>query len=449
MKKSISIYKLHRNVIIFILISLIILVTIALYYKELYQEDSYTHYLMAKYARTHNWLFLDIWGRPIPTTILSFAAPLGLFPTKILTIMISLLCAIITYYLARAKNLRYSEYIVPFLIFQPYYLLISVNPLTEIIFATLLTISLLYLINKNYVISTIICSVLPLARPEGFFFLILWMFILINKKKWKSIPFLGLGCLTWNCLGFLQTGEIIWLYNNFPWLGQKGVYGSGSFFHFLFLVPEITGILLLFFIIGLIHLIAEKRLLFPIVFFYFLLLHTILWTFGLFKSGGYARYFVSIAPIIAIITIYGLNILYKFLKIPKISLPAFTALFITSSIFSMFSIQKPSLNTDHYLIKNAYHYYAKSLSTEHPLICASNYFFYLSNKDRFNYEHFPLPDLQNLQKSIHNTIVIWDSKFFAKECGISKEQILDLGYQKVKFFVSENPFYEVAIFTKP
>ncbi|GAI17701.1 unnamed protein product, partial [marine sediment metagenome] len=56
---------------------------------------------------------------------------------------------------------------------------------------------------------------------------------------------------------------------------------------------------------------------------------------------------------------------------------------------------------------------------------------------------------QNLQKSIHNTIVIWDSKFFAKECGISKEQILDLGYQKVKFFVSQNPFYEVAIFTKP
>lgn len=432
-----------------ILTCLAILVVITLYYKELYQEDSYTHYLMAKYAWKHSWLFLDIWGRPIPTTVLSFVAPFGLLPTKVLTIFISLLCVLITYRIARAERLRYSEYIIPFLIFQPYYLLLSVNPLTEIIFATILTISLLFLIHKNYLISTIICSLLPMVRPEGFFFLIFWMTILIYIKKWKIILLLGLGIFLWNFLGFLQSGDIVWLYNNFPWFGQRGFYGSGSIFHFIFLLPEITGILLPLFLIGLAYLLTQKKLLFPVIFLFFFILHTILWKFGFYKSGGYARYFVAIAPIIAIISLWGFEFLDYIFKLPKITLAVFTIFFSLFSFFKIFEIQNPALDTDHLLIANAYQYYRENIPSDSPLICASNYFFHIANVDRFDYNRYPFPCSENIDNANKNTVVIWDSKFFAKECGISREMIINLSYKKVASFISQNPFYNVVIFIKP
>jgi len=117
------------------------------------------------------------------------------------------------------------------------------------------------------------------------------------------------------------------------------------------------------------------------------------------------------------------------------------------SIFKIFSIQSPSIDDDHLVIKSGYEYQQRYVSRAAPIICASNYFFYLGNWDRFNYKKYPFPNLNNLQGD-ENKVVIWDSKFFAKECKIDKRVLEELGFKKLKSFINLKPFYEVAIFVK-
>jgi hypothetical protein len=435
------------SVILFI--CLIILVIIGLHYKELYQEDSYAHYLLAKYAWKHYRLFIDIWARPIPTIILSLTAPFGIIPVKILTIIISLLCGFLTYKTAKTIKLKYAEFVFPFLIFQPYFLLLSVNPLTEIFFATMLVVSLLLFLRKNYLASTIICSLLPLVRPEGFFFLFLWLIILIIIKKWRLLPYLGLGTIIWYILGLIQSSDTLWFYYNFPWLGKQGFYGSGGILNYVNLFPKITGSLLPFFLIGFIYLIIRKQFFLIVIFIYFFVLHILLWKYGLFKSSGYARYFVCMTPIIAIVGLYGYNFLASLFKIKKslIILSVFSIVFALLSISSIYKIQPSKLNSDHLIINDAYRYY-KNLNSDAPVSCAYPYFFYIAGFDRFDFNHYPYPSLDSIEKH-DSSIIIWDSNYMAKQYNISFDTLSKLNYKKLAAFKSEDAYYNIVIFKSP
>jgi len=439
----------YITLLVLLFICSIILVIIGLNYKELYQEDSYAHYLLAKYAWKHLRLFIDIWARPIPTIFLSLTAPFGIIPTKILTIIISLLCGFFTYKTAQAIKLKYSEFLIPFLIFQPYFLLLSVNPLTEIFFATILIISLFLLLRKNYLASSIICSLLPLVRPEGFFFLLLWLIMLIVIKKWRLLPALGLGTIIWYILGLIQSSDILWFYHNFPWLGKQGFYGSGGILNYVNLFPKITGFLLPFFLVGFIYLIIKKKFLLIVIFLYFFVLHILLWKYGLFKSSGYARYFVCMAPIIAIIGLYGYNFLASFFKIKKsiVILSVFSIVFALLSVSSIYKIQPSKLNSDHLIINDAYRYY-KNLNSDASVSCAYPYFFYIAGFDRFDFNHYPYPNLDSIKKH-NNSIVIWDSNFMVKQYDISSDTLSELNYKKLADFKSEDAYYNIVIFKSP
>lgn len=437
----------HTRLLILLIVLLVILVVLALYYQELYQEDSYAHFLLAKYAWQHPRLFIDIWARPIPTLFFSLTAPFGIIPTKILTIIFSIVCAFLTYITAQHYKLKHAEFVIPFLIFQPYFLLLSINPLTEIFFATVLVASLLLFLQKRFLASTILCSLLPLVRPEGFFFLLFWFVMLLTVKKWRLIPLLGLGIVIWNLLGFVRTGDIIWLYHEFPWSGPQNFYGSGDIFNYIYLLPKITGILLPFFLIGFVYLIIQKQFRLAMIFIFFLFLHTTLWKFGLFKSSGYARYFVSIAPIIAIIGLYGYSLFEYLINIKKsaVVLLVFSVIFATVSVASILKIQSPKLDSDHQMLKQVHEYY-QSLKSDAPLVCAYNYFFYIGNYDRYDFPNYPYPHLDSIRMHIDNSVVIWDSIYMRNQYGILLESLENLNFQKIKSFRSDNNYYPVKIF---
>jgi hypothetical protein len=433
---------------ILLLSALIIMVILAIFYQELYQEDSYAHYLLAKYAWGHPRLFIDIWARPIPTLFLSFAAPFGIIPAKILTILISLICVFFTYKTAQIYKIEHAEFAVPFLIFQPYFLLLSVNPLTEIFFATFLIVTVLLFLQNRYLASAICCSLLPLIRPEGFFLLLFWFILLIIKKKWRLVPFLVVGLIIWNLLSFIRTGQILWLYHNFPWSGQTAFYGSGNFSHYFDLLPKITGWFILpFFIIGIAYLIKRKKFLLVSIFAYFFILHTILWKYGLFKSAGYARYFVSIAPVIGIIGLSGYNFLSAWLqrRCSLIILSVFSIMLVITSISSVFKIQPRNLNSDHQLLHEVNAYY-KSLQSDAPLVCAYNYFFYIGKYDRYDFPNYPYPHLDSIRMHLDNSVVIWDSIYMQNQYGIFPESLSNLNFTEIKSFRSDNNYYPIKIF---
>jgi hypothetical protein len=280
---------------------------------DLYQEDEVGHYLIAKYSWQHPLLFLDIWGRPLVTLLFSIPAQVSLGLTRFLSSLISLIVVYLTVYLAQIV-LKKNEvkFVITFLIFQPFYFLLSFGILTELIFSLVFILWLIFVYKKRYTLATLFIALTPLARPEGFFFIILWAFIilfnsnLLVRVRIFLIVMSGIVVILWNIAGFLVSSDLLWLLHSFPWGGQQTYYGSGSPFYYILLLPIITGIgTFPFFVYGLFHMIRSNKFLLPGIFFFFLSLHTVLWTFGLFSSAGFLRYFVSISPVIAIIGVVG------------------------------------------------------------------------------------------------------------------------------------------------
>jgi len=126
---------------------------------------------------------------------------------------------------------------------------------------------------------------------------------------------LSTGGVLWWLAAWLITGDVWFIKHNWPphWDFTSAVYGAGPAWTYLARLPEIAGPVLAFvFLAGLVRLVrcGQQRDLTSAVLMLFVL-HTVLRTFGWLGSAGYARYFVSIAPAIAIVTLEGWNDLLR------------------------------------------------------------------------------------------------------------------------------------------
>jgi hypothetical protein len=215
--------------------------------------------------------------------------------------------------------------------------------------------------------------------------------------------------------------------------------------------------------------IRGKKFLLPGIFFFFLSLHTVLWTFGLFKSAGFLRYFVSISPVIAIICVVGykkiidvINSKAENATLCQMSLRGIPSYGMTKQslkerLFGLrvgiidiaivfvgviacaiitFWYNPFRLSVGHQAIRDAYVWY-ENYKISNPIpetFCPSPFFFLLTGEDSFDSERFPSPTYENLQKAKVGSIMIWDSKFSPKEAGLPLKVFPELGYKEVARF---------------
>ena len=165
----------------------------------------------------------------------------------------------------------------------------------------------------------LLASLLPLARPEGFFIVALWgVWALLARdgghslvRRALALRTLGVGMLAWWLLALAITHDPLWILHNWPhnWSPSEATYGHGSPFDYIRRSAEILGGWMLApFAVGLGILLAKRRasdLTSSVLFI--LVVHTVLWSFGLFGSAGYPRYFVCVAPASALIMLVGWN----------------------------------------------------------------------------------------------------------------------------------------------
>lgn len=94
------------------------------------------------------------------------------------------------------------------------------------------------------------------------------------------------------------------------------------------------------------------------------------------------------------------------------------------------------LSLGHQAVRDAYVWY-ENYKRSNPIsetFCSSSFFFLLTGEDRFDYERFPLPTYENLQKAKVRSIMIWDSKFSPKESGLPLKVFPELGYKEIARF---------------
>lgn len=291
-------------------------------------QDSWNHYLYARWAIQHPTLMLDQWGKPFFTLLALPFAQFGIGAVLLLNHLCVLGTAWLSYLTARKLGLKNPWMVIFLFAWQPIVLSNVHSALTEPSNALVLVwICYLYAGNR-WKSATLIASFLPVIRSEGFVLLAAILFFLALRKRWKYMPLATVGVLIYGLLGAIASGEWNWLIAKNPYVRQEvdGGFdaGHGSFWHYASHQKEIMGIIVASLCLVSLCLVLAyvarrlKRktpaqnsqmalwLWWPLLGGFFLA-HSILWWKGAMGSHGLVRVFVTVSPIMALLSMYSLD----------------------------------------------------------------------------------------------------------------------------------------------
>lgn len=294
------------------------------------EQDSGYHFLMARASWEDPVFLVKVWARPFFTALFAGPVLLGWTFARFFAVAIGLAVAWQTWLLAKDLKIERPWLVIPLLLGQPVFFELYSDLLTEPLFALIFVVALRWHLRGWLICGMLAASLLPLARPEGFFMGILWgIWILAGawrkartgksplRSTLRAIPatsLLATGVGVWWATAWAITGDPLFIRNDWPKQWVQGTYGNGTLFSYAGRSVEFAGPLLL--IPLLIGLAARFRNLLdrnwfcvisPVLLIF--CLHTVFWKYGLFGSAGYPRYMVCVAPSLAVVTLCGWNTL--------------------------------------------------------------------------------------------------------------------------------------------
>jgi hypothetical protein len=297
------------------------------------EQDTEYHFLEARSAWSNPTLFVDVWARPLYTTVYALPALLGFTAARFFAVGLGVAIAWQTWRLACDLRLQRAWLVIPLLLGQPVFFELFPDLLTEPLFALVFVIALRWHQRGWTRRGMLAASFLPLARPEGVFLCLLWgVWVLadgctaailqkefIARRLVRLVPstlILATGVLLWWIAATCITRDPFFILHNWPATWHQGVYGRGTLFSYSQRASEIIGILLgAPFLLGFWRKIRVWSWI-PLTssFLLLFLLHTLFRAYGLFGEAGYPRYMVSVAPAIALLTLVGWNMIASWME---------------------------------------------------------------------------------------------------------------------------------------
>ncbi len=303
--------------------------------------DSISHYYYNRYALRYPDFFIHHWAKPVFVTLSFLFAQFGFFGQKIFNTIVVIVAAYLSYRLAKALKIKHPELAIPILMLMPYYVQESLSGLTEPLFSLLAVLAVLLLVKKKNIAAAILLSFLPFSRPEGLFFIALGgvYFIITARQGWKYLPLLTTGHIFYSLLGAIVfEKDWLWVFTENPNAALAPTYNQvGEWIHYIKGILSITNIpMYILFWLGCLvtgyRIFQEKlhahlsiaRLLVLTGIFTVIGAHTIFWKFGLFKSFGLIRNILTVAPLMAVIVLTGINFITVWIKPPRWKTFAYT-----------------------------------------------------------------------------------------------------------------------------
>ena len=211
------------------------------------EADGCTHYLYARFAVDHPYLLVNVWARPLITCINALPAYYGgRLAVRFTSLAIGLVCAAAAYRIAVNQKYRLPVIAAIFLFAQPLFFIHSFSELTELPFAMVVILAFWAYQKRMWMVMTVLISITPLGRPEGFGFLLAAAFALLCHRKWWWILTLPLPLVLWSWVGWVAYGLppdmkwYQWLIRNWPYEANSN-YGSGPIYHYVRYLPFIVG----------------------------------------------------------------------------------------------------------------------------------------------------------------------------------------------------------------
>ncbi len=281
--------------------------------------ESIWHYNYSHYAFSYPSLFFESWAKPIYTLL---SAPFAFFGFKALqffNILIAIAAGLFSYLVAKELKMKQPILAIILCCFTPVFTFNVFSGLTEILFALITIVSSYLLLKNRYLFASVLLSLLPLIRPEGIFLIPIYAFYIAYNKQFKSLPFIVIGFVVYLVVGGIIYNDFLWIINHNPYMGEVGLYGTGSFFQFIKRSPGYFGIPNeIFYVTGLVAGItlylrskreySKEFFLVILPFFAYLFIHSFMWWTGLGNSQGSNRYMAAIVPLMAVMSTRGLTL---------------------------------------------------------------------------------------------------------------------------------------------
>ena len=294
--------------------------------------DGVVHYSIAKISWSQPTFFLDHWGKPLYTLLSSGFAQISFKWHIGFNILVYALTCLAAFRLFKQLSVAKAYYFFfpLLLICVPDYVNCILAGMTEILFGLLLMTAILLAFQQRWMLFALVVSLAPFARSEGMLVVIAGLVLLLIVMQWKSIPFLLTGFLVYGIIGWIALGSFWWYFENNPY-GEKSVYGSGPWFHFLETWKNHFGLIsMCLFPIGMFGLLVlrAKKLvpnfiwivLFGLgIWLGIIVIHSYFWAYGLRSSLGLTRVATLGLPVALAFILIGCHFVTKELNtIPHI-----------------------------------------------------------------------------------------------------------------------------------
>lgn len=389
------------------------------------EADEVAHHLYARHAPAHPMNLLHVWARPLFTAVLMPFAQGGTAGSRFLSVTCAAAAAAFAYFAARAFGWRAAWSAVPFAFAQPLFFQQSTGIWTEMFFAAMLGAWALAIARERPRTAALLAALLPLARPEGVLIAAATGCASIagglrdrsgSPRRLFVLMILPAGVLLWAALGFLSSGDPLWLPRHWPrnW-SPTASYGSGGWtwvFHAL--VQAASWVVLPLAAIGCLAPGWRRRWTILLGAFLILAVHAVLWALGAFGSAGYARYFVTLAPVLALLAAGGVDVLARVVPRVPAALPAaaFGVLAVVVLVRHESATVRPTMPPDGRLFSAL----GRHLRTHHPnpVLFSAHPFAYLDldsvPSDRF--EDFGHVREDVLRAAPHGAWVLVEDRFW-------------------------------------
>jgi hypothetical protein len=284
------------------------------------EADDVTHYAISRWIFRYPFKLVDIWGRPFITAFYALPAQLGPTTARLASILLGVVTAWSAARIFKKGGGVQTALAVACTLGMPALFTQLYGILTELGFAAVLGAGFALYREWRPRPPALVWSLLPLARPEGFFLApFLGLVFLAVPSAHGSRPFslarfangalLLAGTGAWWLGGLPVYRRPGWMVEEWPrnWKVDS-VYGDGHpLLFFGFLVVVTTHLLFPFFVLGAVRFWKARLRLEIAVVGFVVLLHTVLRTFGLFGSAGYPRYLVTVAPLLGALSAKGIE----------------------------------------------------------------------------------------------------------------------------------------------
>lgn len=435
--------------------------------------DNIGHFQISRYAFTYPELFLDLWGKPVYSTLLAPFALLGYKVAKAFNLLIALLTLVLTAKLSDKMFKGSSVYTVILIAFSPVYFFLMITCLTEVLFSLFLVIAVYLFTQNKFVFSAIVLSFIPFIRSEGMVLFPIFTFAYLLKRTYWPVLFLTFGTVFYSLVGFLVFDDLLWILNKFPYSMGDSIYGSGSLFHFVKTSNFIFGVpFLVFLVLGLCYwlyqilrkfsLRDESLILFIVIvgsWVSYFAAHSYVWWKGTGGSLGLTRVIGAVIPVAALTAVKGIQLISEKIKNRRISI-GIIALLVAAQVFMLFKHYDMPTKASPIdkLIEKSVGYLKQAPFTGKVFYFNPEIIFHLGI-DPYDQAkcNWGVADKQRPSNSLnYGDILIWDAHFGPNEGGVQLENLeKDSLLDEVKTFLPVEKIqvlggydYSIRIFKK-